>query len=243
MIKAFFWAAKQCRANQMRNHEYDLVSDHHKSWSWSSSDLSGMSGDHWCLLRSQSRTKSSWPGQTGTTLFRRCIQWKMAQIFFQPMFPESVSVPHKREGWRKDLREVGPGVWLANVSACHSLIGRYRSRDLNTGLGLVGANQDGHWLLPPVFILDPIFTLCVVTSLLFAHLCFTPNQLFSTWFPNPWLTLLSTAKSSFFLFSGFLSRGHHLFFSYALVWYLYITFPSTSCQDPRNFYWDKSISN
>ena len=62
----------------------------------------------------------------------------------------------------------------------------------------VGANQDGHWLLPPVFILDPIFTLCVVTSLLFAHLCFTPNRLFSTWFPNPWLTLLSTAKSSFF---------------------------------------------
>ena len=113
--------------------------------------------------------------------------------------------------------KVGGRTWGKLDLACHPLIGWYWSRDLNTGLGLVGANQDGHWLLPPVFILDHIFTLCVVTSLLFAHLCFTPNQLFSTWFPNPWLTLLSTAKSLFLLFSGFLSRGHHLFFSYAFA--------------------------
>ena len=160
--------------------------------------------------------------QTGSALTRRCIQWKMLQIFFQPMFPESVSV-HTRKGWRKDLREVGillfighhdglrPSDWSIQITwqEYWPLMGR-------SYLDLVTRTVTDCFLQFLSLILS---SQGVVTSLLFAHFCFTPSHCFSQrWIPTPWLTL---TQGPLFLFTNFLSQGCHLFFSYALLWYYF----------------------
>lgn len=131
----------------------------------------------------------------------------------------SLGATHKREGWRKDLREVGPGVSLANVSGCHPLIARYWSRDQKTGLRLVGVNLGRSLIASSSFYpWSYLHILCRHIVIICSFMFYTRPALY-TGFQNPWLTLYHKQSHLFLFFHYLNSKGHNFFFSYALVWY------------------------
>ena len=132
--------------------------------------------------------------------FRPCIQWKTSDFLSSNVSWISLGA-HKI----RDLKEVSHGLWLAIELACSPLIGRSYP-------DLVTRTVTDCFLQFLSLILS---SQRVVTSLLFAHFCFTPSHISQRWIPTPWLTI---TQGPLFLF---LSKGCHLFFSYALLWYYF----------------------
>ena len=135
--------------------------------------------------------------------FRPSIQWKISNFLSSNVSWISLGA-HKR----RDLKEVSCGLLLAIGLAYSPLIGRSYP-------GLVTRTVTDCFLQFLSLILS---SQRVVTSLLFAHFCFTPSHFSQRWIPTPWLTL---TQGPLFLFISFLSRGCPLFFSYALLWYYF----------------------
>ena len=141
MNKTFFWAAKQCRANQMR-YPCLVLRDHRSGWEIMNmtcliitnheSDLSGLSGDHCCdhnpELSHHDQPDRAQPLQ-GAAYNGKCFRFSFSQCFLNQSRYTQEKVGGRTQG------KLNPAfhwpTWL--------LIGPYKSRDLNTGLWLVGA--------------------------------------------------------------------------------------------------------